>query len=278
MLYQLIEISGNDAEEFLQGQLTQDVARLAEAISLPAAWCNAKGRVIATIRLLRLGDAIGLAVSPSLADVIMQRLAMYRLRADVNIAAANANWTSAAVSSNEALAELERVGLLPAANSACAAAGLIAVDVSVADRYVEIFGNRDAFEKAGISFEHSLSDAEHAALRIRAGHVEINAENSEKYTPHMLNLDQIGAISFEKGCYTGQEVVARTEHRGESKRRLARYRCDAGDVAIGDRLCDDEREVATVVNVQRPELLAVTPVALHGKSLRFRDVSAIPLK
>lgn len=277
MLYQLIEISGNDAEDFLQGQLTQDVAKLDAAISLPAAWCNAKGRVVTMIRLLALGDSIGLVVPAALVETIIPRLTMYRLRSDVSIERSNDNWSCIAISDTQDLAQLDNAGLLPDANAARSKHGLIAVDFSDGDRFIEVFGTAVAFDKAGLAFEHALSDEEHARLKILAGLAEITAENTEKYTPHMLNLDRLGAISFDKGCYTGQEVVARTENLGESKRRLKRYRCDAPGIAIGDKLSDGEREVGTVVNFQGPELLAVTPVALHEEPLTIDSVTAIPL-
>ncbi len=276
-LYALIEIRGNDSQEFLQGQLTQDVAKLDAAISLPAAWCNAKGRVITLIRLLALQDAIGLVVPASLADAVVQRLAMYRLRSEVSIEKASEKWTCVAVSGADDLERLEHAGLLPDANAACSAKGLIAVDYSAADRFVEIYGFEKVFAEAGLAFEMPLSRQQHAAMKIRAGLAEILPANTEKYTPHMLNLDRLGAISFDKGCYTGQEVVARTEHLGESKRRLQAYRCDAAGIAVGDKLSDGEREVGTVVNVQGQELLAVTPTALDERALSIDGYPATPL-
>jgi folate-binding protein YgfZ len=275
-LYALIEIDGTDAEEFLQGQLTQDVVRLQDAGSLPAAWCNAKGRVITLVRLLALPDAIGLVVPASLVDTVIQRLTMYRLRANVNIERSTGDWLGIAVADADAFEKLKAAGLEPQANGACSNHGLIAVDYSVADRFVEVFGMRSAFADAGLQFESTLSDEEHKGLKIRAGLAEITLENSEKYTPHMLNLDRLGAISFDKGCYTGQEVVARTENLGESKRRLMRYRSDAPDMTIGDKLSDGEREVGTVVNVSGTELLAVTPVAMHGQPLSIDGTTATP--
>lgn len=276
-MYTLIEISGKDAEAFLQGQLTQDVSRLDMAISLPAAWCNAKGRVITLMRLLRLRNSIGLVVPASLADAIVQKLTMYRLRSDVTIDKSVDDWKCVAVSGTEALERLDRAGLKPDANAARMSDGLIAVDYSTADRFVEVYGNSKAFADAGLSFEQVLSDEEHAAMKIRAGLAEITPENTEKYTPHMLNLDRLGAISFDKGCYTGQEVVARTENLGESKRRLQRYRCDSSAIAIGDKVSDGERDVGTVVNVQGDELLAVTPVAMHDRPLIIDGASATPI-
>lgn len=275
-LYALIEIRGSDAEVFLQGQLTQDVAALDEAQSLPAAWCSPKGRVITLVRLLKLEDAIGLVVPATLADAVVEKLTMYKLRSDVSIERAGEDRAFMAVSGADALAELERCGLLPEANAARAGNGLIAVDYSAADRFVEIYGTREAFDDAGLSFGLAMSGGEHAAMKIRAGIPEITPENTEKYTPHMLNLDRLGAISFDKGCYTGQEVVARTQNLGQSKRRLQRYKCDAEGIAIGDRLSDGERDVGTVVNVKGSDLLAVTPVALHDQELLIDGAAAIP--
>ena len=275
-MYGLIQIRGNDAEEFLQGQLTQDVAVLGTASSLPAAWCNAKGRVIVLLRLLALQDSIGLALPTSLVDTVVQRLTLYRLRSDVSIEATNEAWACVAVSDADAFERLDDTGLLPDANAVCAGHGLITVDYSVADRFVEIFGTSAAFGEAGLKFDSVLSDEERTATKIRAGFAEITPANTEKYTPHMLNLDRIGAISFDKGCYTGQEVVARTENLGQSKRRLMHYRCDAPDIAIGDKLSDGERDVGDVVNVSGGDLLAVTPVALHEQPLTINGAMATP--
>jgi len=276
-LYELIHIRGTDAEEFLQGQLTQDIAGLKAGTSLPAAWCNAKGRVITMIRLLALEDSIGLVVPTSLVDTVVQKLTMYRLRSNLSIERAAEEWAGVAVADAAAFERLKGAGLLPAENSACTNKGLIAVDYSNGDRFIEVFGCVAAFSKAGLEFDQTLSDKEHAAMKIRAGLADITPENSEKYTPHMLNLDRLGAVSFDKGCYTGQEVVARTENLGESKRRLMRYRCEAPEIAIGDKVSDGERDVGTVVNVSETELLAVTPVALHDQPLTINGATATPL-
>jgi len=276
-LYELIQIRGTDAEEFLQGQLTQDVAKLQAAISLPAAWCNAKGRVVTLVRLLSLEDSIGLAVPTSLADTVIQKLTMYRLRADVSIERDSEAWTSLAVGEQDAFTRLESAGLLPDANTACSSHGLIAVDYSVADRFVEVFGTKEAFDNTRLDFDSTLSDEQRTAMKIRAGFAEITMESTEKYTPHMLNLDRVGAISFDKGCYTGQEVVARTENLGESKRRLMHYRCDAPGIAIGDKLSDGERDVGSVVNVSDEDLLAVTPVEMHDQPLTINGAAATPV-
>jgi folate-binding Fe-S cluster repair protein YgfZ len=92
----------------------------------------------------------------------------------------------------------------------------------------------------------------------------------------MLNLDRCGAVSFEKGCYTGQEIVARTEHRGRSKRRTLRFDCDVPQLAIGDSLNDAGTDIGTVVNATGNECLAVVPLESADKTLSIRGHTASP--
>ncbi len=221
--YKMILFSGADRGSFLQGQLTQDIDRLREAASLPAALCNPKGRVIVTCQLFNLADSIGMAVPTSMADAVSKRLTMYRLRADVQIA----------MGDDHCLVE--------------------------------------AFRTVGLDAFQSPQE------RIASGLAEIIDENSEQYTPHMLNLDLTGAISFTKGCYTGQEVVARTENLGTVKRRLNRYRLSDSNAKIGDKLSDGDRDAGRVVNVGTDEILAVTAVDQHQKMLRLGTGTATPL-
>ncbi|MEQ9560962.1 MAG: hypothetical protein RLN69_00465, partial [Woeseiaceae bacterium] len=120
-----------------------------------------------------------------------------------------------------------------------------------------------------------LDDNAWMAARISAGHVDISAANSALYTPHMLNLDRCGAISFEKGCYTGQEIVARTEHRGRSKRRTLLFQCDAPELVIGDTVKDADNDIGTVVNAVGNQCLAVVPLDVADKSPDIRGYPAI---
>jgi folate-binding protein YgfZ len=94
---------------------------------------------------------------------------------------------------------------------------------------------------------------------IRTGYPYIGSEQVEKFTPHMLNLDLLDAISFSKGCYTGQEIVARTHYKGATKRRTLRFEC-AATCRPGDKITDGSRDVGEVLNVAGNDLLAVVPV------------------
>ena len=111
---------------------------------------------------------------------------------------------------------------------------------------------------------------------LRAGLAEIWQAQSEQFTPHMLNLDLIGAVSFDKGCYPGQEIVARTHYRGSSKRRTHRFE-SAEPVSAGDKVSDGERDIGEVLNAIGTDLLAVIPSdkadeALYIDSARIRHV------
>lgn len=216
-LYQLIKVSGADAVEFLQGQLTQDVSQLAAAGRMLAAWCNARGRVITVVRLATIGDGIAMIVPNDLADEVCSKLLMYRFRAKVDIAPTD-------------------------------------------DDCSPLVDPRDL---------------DPGAL-IQAGIPHIDARNSETFTPHMLNLDKLDAISFTKGCYTGQEIVARTEHRGKSKRRMMRYLADGDGVAAGAAVTDGERNLGEVVNVAGRDLLAVTPLEHHDRELNVGSTILSP--
>ena len=130
--------------------------------------------------------------------------------------------------------------------------------------------------RAKVDFELSpgpaVSEAELLA-NIQAGIPEIALPQSEKFTPHMLNLDLLQMVSVSKGCYPGQEIVARTHFRGSSKRRCLRFGCDP-DVRPGAKVRDGERDIGEVVNAAGGELLAVVPVTAAASEL-FVDAKAL---
>jgi folate-binding protein YgfZ len=261
-LYKLIIVDGADALVFLQGQLTQDLECLAPGGALPAAWCNAQGRVLMTLRVVRSGDLFALAVAGDIVESAISRLKMYRLRAKVDFSVAGPEWQTFASTMQE--------------DQAAAQPGETWSRTLPGEPMVTEFIVRQDGVKPDIADNLPvLDDDAWMAARISAGHVDISTANSGLYTPHMLNLDRCGAISFEKGCYTGQEIVARTEHRGRSKRRTLLFRCDAPELAIGDTLKDGDNDVGTVVNAIGKLCLAVAPQDVADKTLGIRGHPAI---
>lgn len=275
---ELIHFSGPDAAEFLQGQLTQDVHALEDAGALLAAWCNPKGRVICLGRLLALDDGIGLAVPAELAEAVAKRFLMYRLRARLDVALAH-DWRALSVGAAADLAVLEQRGLLPARERMASrrAHGVTAVALGGPEPRVEVYGRFAALQSAGVSPTAPLSGEDWRKALIEAGIPTIGTATTEKYTPHMLNLDRLGAVNFQKGCYTGQEVVARTEHLGSVKRRLAQYRIAAANAAPADRLLHDGREVGEVVDAAGGHVLAVVPLERSSSTLTLGGQEALPI-
>lgn len=279
-LFDIVRVSGPDVRAFLQGQLTQDVAKLADVPSLPAAWCNPKGRVITIMRMIEAGsDEIALSMPAALVEPVAKRLLMFRFRAKVDITPADGEWGAFAVSDDEDIAALEALGLLPTAGGGSAArnAGLVAIDTGAPTRCVEVFGPLSAMQEAGLAISRPLPDAEWQLALINAGMPVIDPATTEKYTPHMLNLDCLDAISFTKGCYTGQEVVARTQHLGKIKRRLMHFRTPEPAAGTGDKLRYEERDAGEVLNAAGEHLLAVVPLELRGRTLLANGRPAVPV-
>ena len=251
MEYSIISVSGADRIGFLQGQLTQDIAQITRENGLQAAWCNPKGRVLVTCRVFANDDELFLVLPAASAEVVLGKLAMYRLRAKVELDPTS-TYRLVAVPAERALGQRE---------------GVARLSLTFAADHVELFATPAALKAAGIDSESTLSAAAWAAARCASGLVDIDSTSAEQYTPHMLNLDRTGAVSFSKGCYTGQEVVARTENLGRVKRRVNRYRVEGEAPAVGDTVTDRGASAGHVVNAAGNEVLAVVPADRHTNEL-----------
>jgi folate-binding protein YgfZ len=113
------------------------------------------------------------------------------------------------------------------------------------------------------------------AALIQMAYPFIGAQQVEEFTPHMLNLDLLDAISLDKGCYTGQEIVARTHYKGATKRRTLRFASEK-PVSAGDKLTHDGREIGEVLNSAGTEFLAVIPSAKAALELQVNGVPVTP--
>lgn len=201
----VLGVRGADAVSFLQGQLSQDVGLLARRGSQLAGLHNPQGRCLAVLRLLNLADDHILVVLPAgLAGTVRQLLSRYVLRARVQIEDANPVWRVYGVTGPDAAAVASTRLAMPMDPD-----GLR--QLVVAPRG-EPLPQGDPARRV----EWRLDD-------IGAGLPEIVAATSGLFVAQMLNLDVLEAISFEKGCYTGQEVIARAHYRGQVKRRMQRF-------------------------------------------------------
>jgi folate-binding protein YgfZ len=260
----VVRVRGPDAAKFLQGQISNDVARLGAGRSLLAGYHNPQGRVIAVLRMARWDAGDMLVVLPrELAPVVAARLSKFILRAKVKIADESEGWSvsgviagadatdaagaDAAAGSGSlgattgepgakldlanlpgAVGEQARVGeavfvrvpgetarWLVMAPAGAVRAGAGAVDTGAAAGAVS-----DAGANPGANTGSAANWLRHD---IAAGLPQVHSATSEEFVAQMLNLDVLDAIAFDKGCYTGQEVIARAHYRGRVKRRMQRF-------------------------------------------------------
>jgi folate-binding protein YgfZ len=210
--HSVVTVTGRDARSFLQGQLTNDLLGLDRHPGLLAAHCNRQGRVQATMRLAADGDAVRLVIHRQLAATLIGQLSGFVLRADVHFEDS---------SGRIALAGLLHAEPDPHWSSADAAASGLTMMVA-SPRRMLLAGAPAALDKALAAVGRG-DEADWQRLGIADGEPLIQPESAALWLPQMLNLDLLGAVSFSKGCYVGQEIVARAQHLGRIKRRMLRF-------------------------------------------------------
>lgn len=268
----LLRVSGEDAETFLQGQSTCDIAGLKPGESGLGAFCNPKGRVIASFRILRQSEGYYLLVPTDLVEAIHKRLRIYVLRSKVSIENLTPQrgfiglFDSAVetVSSDVAIGDIVTIpiGRNPGRR-------LIAAETDAAKRIWQDLRSSPEFT--------AVAPRVWRLRDIEEGLPSETQNTSEEFLPQMLNLDVLGGISYRKGCYTGQEVVARTHFLGNLKRRMFRLRAIAErEPEPGDPLYRSDGQRVGQIVAAAPEaentfqLLAVLPAdRAHDADLRL---------
>ncbi len=287
----LIRVAGPDAVAFLQAQLTQAVDDLDSGESGYAGWCSAKGRVLALFRVLRMDDDFRLLLPRALVADTLKRLRLFVLRAQVAVEDESDTVGVLGVAGTAAgglLAESTRAP--PATPGAVTSSGDLQV-IRLPDpdpRYL-VLAPGEQVEALWHSLGRGMMQVEAAVwhlLDIRAGLPQITTATRERFVPQMLNLESLGGLSYGKGCYPGQEVVARMHYLGRLKRRLFRVSI-IGDIppAPGTAVRDPEgREQGEVVSAAATpeggvEALAVLRIdaAASGLVVDGRLVSELPL-
>ncbi|MGN6234217.1 MAG: CAF17-like 4Fe-4S cluster assembly/insertion protein YgfZ [Trinickia sp.] len=237
----VIDAVGDDAASFLHGQLTNDVQHLDAASARLAGYCSPKGRLLASMLTWRVADTVRLLVSKELTAAVQKRLSMFVLRAKAKLADATDSVAIVGFA-GDVRAPLSRVfDALPDGvhvHVAGPAGSLIRVpDAASRPRYLWVGPKALVQERlAGLEAEIArVSPAVWDWLDIHAGEPRITNGVLEQFVPQMINFDVIGGINFRKGCYPGQEVVARSQYRGTIKRRMALAHVVPGeDPASGD--------------------------------------------
>jgi hypothetical protein len=221
----LIRATGADGASFLHGQLTQDVLHLDPAQARLAGYCSAKGRLLASFVMWRGGtDEILLACSADLLPAALKRLSMFVLRAKCRLADAGSEITLYGLAGPSATRWLgDGAPMAPWQRRPVAGGDAIRLpDGEGVARYLF------AAPAAGPAPALPPLDADAWRwLEVASGVVRITAATAEQFVPQMVNLELVGGVNFQKGCYPGQEVVARSQYRGTVKRRLQRVSSSA---------------------------------------------------
>lgn len=229
----ILSVSGKDAAKLLQGQTTCDILGLPPGQTTLGALCSPKGKAIALFRVLRAEDRLYLLLPDDLLEIVQRRLRHYVLRDDVKIANVSGEWAVFGLYGEKSPDVLQKLGLplLTGENEAGGQSGFytrfyaVRIPGTSTWRFLVLV---DAAKQASmLRFVEGqglqLRDSSHWQLEdIRAGIPSLSAATTEEFVPQMLNLDLLGGISFNKGCYTGQEIIARTHYLGSLKRRMVR--------------------------------------------------------
>lgn len=219
----VLKITGTDAAQFLQGQLTCNINNLSESTSFYSAYCNAKGRTITTLLIYKKKDAYFIVLPIDLTDKVITKLRMYILRSAVKIQ----NMTD----------ELCLIGLTSPNASILPSLPKSQFEISQSTINLSSQNNRyliiNPETETSALWTQLIQNDNVTAVNsstwkfqdISEGIPWLNLATSEEYIPQMLNIDKLGGISFDKGCYTGQEIVARTHYLGKAKRELFLAEC-----------------------------------------------------
>jgi folate-binding protein YgfZ len=218
-----IRVDGADAASFLQSQLTNDVAhRPADALALNG-YCTPKGRLLATFHQWRDGDAVMLELPREILAPVMKRLTMFVLRAKAKLADVSDGTAAWGLVGTQAATRLSQAGLpVPAAAWASAATDGVRVSRLPAAGGVERF-LLHADASVDLAARLSLPAVDSGAWwwsEVATAVPTVFAATQEKFVPQMINFEVLGGVDFKKGCYPGQEIVARSQYLGKLKRRM----------------------------------------------------------
>ena len=288
----VLRVSGGDALTWLQGQLTADLADVGMSTSRIAAWCSPKGRVLAIFRVLADPDrGHRLVCERWFAAALLARLRMFILRSDVRIDDAGDTLGVAGVAGTRAMPRrFEAWAATAEVDDAATVGEVVVTRVPGRHRRFMVTGPHDRI--ASIVSPRPAGGVPLAGpgawrlADICAGVARVSEAASGAFLPQMLGLDRIGGVSFEKGCYVGQEIVARAQHLGRVKRRAHVGR--TSETAEGDAIVDTTANGATKVG----EVVAAEPhpdggsaafvvldtASAHSPGLRARDPDGPPIR
>lgn len=229
-------VTGDDAKTFLHTQFTSDINHLGADQVQHSAWCTAKGRMQASFIVWREGDNFQLALAADLQEAAQKRLQMFILRAKVKLASQTETHVLLGIAGPQANEILADAGLpCPAATMTSSAANEVQVLAIEPGRYII----SAPFSAVPTLWQKLSIKARPAGLQvwrwldIKVGFPLVTLATKEEFVPQMADFEKLGGVSFHKGCYPGQEIVARTQYLGKVKRHLYRLQSSTPMLAGG---------------------------------------------
>ncbi|MBT8766819.1 CAF17-like 4Fe-4S cluster assembly/insertion protein YgfZ [Metapseudomonas boanensis] len=227
----LLAIRGVDAAKFLQGQLTCNLNYLDQDTCSLGARCTPKGRMTSSFRILAQGDGFLLAMAADLVESQLSELKKYAVFSKSTLGDESASWVRYGLSQGDGALLALGLDLPQTADSVCRNGQLIALRLP--DGRAELWAAQADAATLQARLAAQLPEAPLDAwllAQVRAGIGQVVNATRELFIPQMINLQALGGVSFKKGCYTGQEIVARMQYLGKLKRRLYRLALTQGDL------------------------------------------------
>lgn len=217
----LIKVSGEDAQSFLQSQFSNDITLIKNDEIQLNAYCTHQGKIIALFRTFKINEAYFLEFPADLLEIVMQRLTMFIFMSKVVLEELSNEFISIGIT--EKPTDTKMVFKLFSAG------------------YLAFYPANYPVNTA-VDFDENIWQK----MLIEAKIPEVELATTEKFVPQMLNLDldEVNGVSFTKGCYPGQEVVARLHYLGKAKRRLFRFKTTDNSVKVGDELFSHQSQSA----------------------------------
>ncbi|MCG6863016.1 MAG: folate-binding protein [Chromatiaceae bacterium] len=230
----LVAVSGPEANHFLQGQVTNDVRQLSATVSQIGSHCSPKGRMLASFRAFKVDDVVYLQLPRTNVEALIQRLRLYLLRTKAAVEDASDRLAAVAIAGDCAPSLLaSRTEVIPTHDNEMIQAGdLIAIRIPGPTPRYQILSPTPAMEATwdALAATATVVHPDYwSLLDIRAGIPTVYPQTSDAFVPQMANLQLLDGVSFKKGCYTGQEVVARMQYLGRLKRRMYRAQISTDD-------------------------------------------------
>ncbi|WP_339524945.1 CAF17-like 4Fe-4S cluster assembly/insertion protein YgfZ [Pseudomonas sp. EA_35y_Pfl2_R111] len=227
----ILSVRGPDANKFLQGQVTCNLNYLSDSHSSLGARCTPKGRMLSSFRIVSVSDGFLLAMASELLETQLADLKKYAVFSKSKLSDESQDWLRIGLSGGDDALRSLGLELAEHADSVTHNNELLAVRLS--DGRAELWIPASQTESIQAQLAGQLPEAplnDWLLAQVRAGIGQVMGSTRELFIPQMINLQAVGGVSFKKGCYTGQEIVARMQYLGKLKRRL--YRLELRDTQV----------------------------------------------